>query len=81
MRVPNVGSSSARARASGAAASQMTASAPGAAIPARAARILGTIPPEIVPAAMRASAWAVVSAAILAPSAARMPSTSVMRTS
>ena len=81
MRVPKVGSSSARASALDAAASQMTASEPGAAIPASAARILGTIPPEIVPASMRASAAAAVREAIFDPSAPRIPSTSVIRIS
>ena len=51
----------------------MTASAPGAAIPASAARTLGTIPPEIVPAAMRASASAAVSGRDLLPVRAADP--------
>ena len=61
-RVPKVGSSSARARASGAEASAMIASAPSQPSAARAARILGTIPPAIVPASMSASASPAVSA-------------------
>ena len=58
MRVPKVGSSSARASAWGAAASQMIASAPSPPIAASAALTLGTMPPRIVPSAISASASA-----------------------
>ena len=82
MRVPNVGSSSARASAArrgrvgddglGARASRARRARPGSWGPSRR---------RSTPAAISASASAAVSVASFVPSASRMPSTSVMRTS
>ena len=81
MRVPKVGSSRARVRAWGSFEIAMTASAPGQFTAARAARILGTMPPLMTPSAIRRSASSAVIVASFSPAASRMPSTSVIRTS
>src|SRR4029078_5063171 len=60
IRVPNVGSLSARSSARSAEASAMTASAPSQASAVSAARILGTMPPAMTPASMSVSASATV---------------------